>query len=99
MTYNVLLTKENKKFIARVCQWPEIVVEGDTENGVLAMARSGLEKLLFSGRIVQVDIEPEASGHKWSKYAGMFTDDPDWKDFQESVKQYRMDTDSDDTGK
>jgi len=87
------LTKKNQKFIARVCQWPEIVVEGDTEDGVLAMARTGLRKLLFSGRIVQLDIQPEASEHKWSKFAGMFTNDPDWEPFQESVRQYRMETD------
>jgi predicted RNase H-like HicB family nuclease len=95
MTYDILLTKRNKKFIARVCQWPEIVVEGDTEEGALAMAQSGLRKLLFSGKIVHLDIEPEAYEHTWSKYAGMFVDDSDWEAFQESVSQYRMKTNSD----
>ena len=29
--------------------------------------------------------------HPWLKYAGMFADDPDWEDFQESLRQYRED--------
>lgn len=94
MTYDVLLTKKNKKFVARVCQLPQIVVEGDTEEGVLAMARSGLRKLLFGAKIVQLDIEPVTDEHTWSKYAGMFADDSDWEAFQESVSQYRSETNS-----
>jgi len=81
------------KFVARVCQWPEIEVEGDTEEGVLDMARNGLRKLLFCGRLVHLDIKPEEYKHAWSEYAGMFADDPDWEEFQKSIRQYRRETD------
>lgn len=91
MICDVLLTKRNKKFIARVCQYPEIVAEDDTEEGALTMARLRLKNMLFGGRIVKIDTESE---HPWLKHAGMFADDPDWEPFQESVRQYRKKTDS-----
>ncbi|MDM8523628.1 hypothetical protein QUF80_09680 [Desulfococcaceae bacterium HSG8] len=94
MTYDVLLTKKDKKFVARVCQWPEIVAEGDTEDGTLDMVRSGLRNLLFGGRLVQLDIGPEADEHAWSEYAGMFADDPDWEEFQESIREYRREAEA-----
>jgi len=34
MTYDVLVTRKANKFIARVRQWPMIVVEGDSEEEV-----------------------------------------------------------------
>ncbi len=89
MTYDVLLTKKDEKFVAHVCQWPKIVVEDDTEEGVLEMARSGLRKLLSRGRLVQLEIKPDTYEHAWSEYAGMFADDPDWEEFQEFIRQYR----------
>jgi len=96
MICDVLLTKkDNRKFIARVCQYPEIVAEDDTEEGVLAMARVGLKKLLFGGRIVKIDTESEPHEHPCLKHAGMFADDSDWEEFQKSVRQYREETDSD----
>lgn len=98
MICDVLLTKKDKKFVARVCQYPEIVAEDDTEEGVLAMARVRLKKLLFGGRIVKIDIESESYEHPWLKYAGMFADDSDWEPFQESVRLYRKEIDSDKVG-
>ena len=49
MICDVLLTKTDKKFIARVCQYPEIVAEDETGEGVLTMTRARLKKLLFGG--------------------------------------------------
>ncbi len=93
MTYDVLLTKKDEKFIARVRQWPEVVVEDETEEKVLARARADLKTLLAEGRIVQLDLDLEPTGHPWLKFAGMFADDPDWEEFQESIQQYREELD------
>lgn len=93
MTYDVLLTKKDKKFIARVRQWPEIVVEGETEEHVLAQARADLEALLVSGRIVQLELDVKPEEHSWQQFAGMFVDDPDWTAFQQSIQQYRTEID------
>jgi predicted RNase H-like HicB family nuclease len=94
MICDVLLTKKDKKFIARVCQYPEIMAEGDTEKGVLEKARVSLKELLAGGRMVKIDTESGPCEHPWLKYAGMFADDPDWEDFQESLRQYRDEIDS-----
>ncbi|MCP4105710.1 MAG: hypothetical protein GY749_09255 [Desulfobacteraceae bacterium] len=95
MICDVLLTKKDRKFIARICQYPEIVAEDDTEEGVLAMARGKLKNLLSSGRIVRIDTESEVCEHPWLKHAGMFADDSDWEPFQELIRQYRKEADSD----
>ncbi|MBF0227183.1 MAG: hypothetical protein HQK76_17190 [Desulfobacterales bacterium] len=95
MICDVLLTQKDKKFIARVCQYPEIVAEDYTEEGVLVAARSKLKRFLSGGKIVKIDIESESYEHPWLKYAGMFADDSDWEQFQESLKQYRKEIDLD----
>ena len=94
MTYDVLLTKRDKKFIARVRNWPEVVVEGDTEEEVLLKAQADLKSLLINGRIVQLELDVKPNEHPWQKLVGMFADDPDWDKFQESIQQYREEIDT-----
>ncbi len=93
MTYDVLLTKKDEKFIARVREWPEIVGEGETEEEALVKAQADLKSLLVGGRIVQLDLEVKPSEHPWFKFAGMFADDADWDNFQASMQQYREEID------
>jgi predicted RNase H-like HicB family nuclease len=92
MTYDVLLTRKANKFIARVRQWPVIVVEGESEEEVLRQAQADLQALLAGGRIIQLELD-ESKEHPWQPLAGMFADDPDWEAFQESVQQYREEVD------
>ena len=93
MTYDVLLTRKDDKFIARVRQWPVIVVEGDSEEEVLRKAQSDLESPLVGGRIIQLELETQPEAHPWQRFAGMFADDPDWDAFQESMQAYRAELD------
>jgi len=93
MTYDVLVTKRDEKFIARVRAWPEIVAEGDTEQEVLMKARADLKSLLAQGRIVQLEIDVKPDEHPWRQFAGMFADDPDWDEFQASIQQCREELD------
>lgn len=89
MICDVLLTQKDSKFIARVCQYPEIIAEDYTEEGVLIAARNKLKRFLSGGKIVKINIENEPSEHPWLKFAGMFTDDSDWEQFQETLQQNR----------
>lgn len=89
MTYDVLLTKKDEKFIARVREWPEIVVEGETEEESPVKAQADLKSLLVGGRIVQLDLEVKPDEHPWLKFAGMFAGDPDWDNFQAAIQRYR----------
>lgn len=93
MTYDVLLTRKDNKFIARVRQWPAIIVEGETEEEVLRKAQADLQSLLTEGQIVQLELEAKPEAHPWQPFAGMFADDPDWEAFQESMQQYREEID------
>jgi predicted RNase H-like HicB family nuclease len=43
MTYDVLLTKKGDKFVARLCQWPAIVAESDTEEEALRKVQASLQ--------------------------------------------------------
>ena len=95
MTYDVLLTRKEHKFIARVRQWPAIVVEGDTEEEVLRKAQADLQSLLVGGRIIQLDLDAKPEGHPWQQFAGMFASDPDWEAFQASIREYREEIDRD----
>ena len=89
MTYDVLVTKRDEKFIARVRTWPEIVVEGDTEEEALMKAQADLKSHLAEGRVLQLELDPKPDEHPWRPFAGMFADDDDWDEFQASVQQYR----------
>ena len=52
MTYDILLTKQNDKFVARVCQWPVIVAESDTEEEALWKVQADIQSLLAGGLTV-----------------------------------------------
>jgi predicted RNase H-like HicB family nuclease len=93
MTYDVLLTRKEDKFIARVRQWPAIIVEGDSEEEVLRKAQADLQSLLVGGRIMQLELETEPEAYPWQRFAGMFADNPDWDAFQESMRAYREELD------
>ena len=95
MTYDVLLTKQDDKFVARVCQWPAIVAESDTEDEALRTVQAHIQSLLAGGRIVQLEVDIQPAEHPWQQFAGMFADDPDWEAFQASIREYREEIDRD----
>jgi predicted RNase H-like HicB family nuclease len=95
MTYDVLLTKKGDKFVARVCQWPAIVAESDTEEDALRKAKVSLQSLLAGGRIVQLEVDIKPEEHPWQQFAGMFADDPDWEALQASMREHREEIDRD----
>jgi predicted RNase H-like HicB family nuclease len=95
MTYDVVLTKKDSKFVARVCQWPAIAAESDTEEEALRKIQAHLQALLAGGRIVQLEVDIPSKEHPWQQFAGMFADDPDWEAFQTSMRTYREAIDRD----
>jgi predicted RNase H-like HicB family nuclease len=95
MTYVVLLTKKDGKFIARVCQWPVVIAENDTEEEALRKVQANLQSLVAGGRIVQLEVDIPPEEHPWQPFAGMFADDLDWEAFQASLREYREAIDRD----
>ena len=48
--------------------------------------------------IIQIDLEPTTSEtHPWLQFAGMWSDDPTWDEFDAEVKAYRQEIDNLDT--
>ena len=95
MTYDVLVTKKDNKFVARVCQWPAIIAESDTEEEALRKVQADIQSLVAGGRIVQLEVDIQLEEHPWQQFAGMFADDPDWEAFQASIREYREEIDRD----
>lgn len=95
MTYDVWLTKKEDRIIARVCQWPAIVVESDTEEEALRKVKSSIQSLLAGGRMVQLEIDIQPKEHPWKQFAVMFAEDPDWEAFQATIRGYREEIDRD----
>ena len=95
MTYDVLLTKKDDKFVAHICQWPAIVAESDTEEEALRKVQASLQALLAGGRIVQLEVHIKPEQHPWQQFAGMFAEDPDWEAFQASIREYREEIERD----
>jgi predicted RNase H-like HicB family nuclease len=95
MIYDVFLSKKDEKFVARVCQWPAVVAESDTEEGALRKIQARIQELVSGGRIVQVEVDINPEEHPWRRFAGMFADDPDWEAFLTSIREYRVELDRD----
>lgn len=93
MTFDVLLTKKGDKIVARVCQWPAVVAESDTEEDALRKVHARLQSFMAGGRIVQLEVDIKPKQHPWQQFAGMFADDPDWEAFQASMREYREEVD------
>ena len=93
MTYEVFVTSKANTFIARVRQWPVIVVEGESEAEVVRQVQADLQALLAGGRMIQLELEAKPEEHPWQPWAGMCAGDPDWDALQASVHQYRQEVD------
>ena len=94
MTYDVILRKKNNRYIARVRDWPELVVEETSREAAINQMREQLvEYLSAPPEVVQIDVEPMTQANPWLKFAGMWADDSTWNDFLAEVEAYRQETD------
>lgn len=95
MTYDIILRKKQNKYIARVRDWPEVVIEEETREAALTQIRQHLIVYLSqTPEVIPIELEPvEAAEHPWLQFAGMWTDDPTWDDFVTEVATYRQEMD------
>jgi len=95
MTYDVILRKKQNKYIARVRDWPEVVIEEETREAALTQIKQHLTAYLSQApEVVQIELEPVgAAAHPWLQFAGMWADDPTWDDFVTKVAAYRQEID------
>ena len=92
MTYDVILRKKQNKYIARVRDWPEVVIEEETREAALTRIKQHLSAYLSQApEVIPIELEPvETAAHPWLQFAGMWADDPTWDDFVTEVAAYRQ---------
>jgi predicted RNase H-like HicB family nuclease len=95
MTYDVIIRKQQNKYIARVRDWPEVVIEEETREAAIVQIKQQLTAYLSQpSEVIQIELEPAAPGaHPWLQFAGMWADDSTWDDFVAEVAAYRQEMD------
>ncbi len=99
MTYDVILRKKQNKYVARVREWPEVVIEEDSREEAITQMKAQLSEYLSQRpEVIQIDLEPVTHHeHPWLQFAGMWADDPTWDDFVAELEAYRQEIDQADT--
>ncbi len=92
MTYDVILSKKDNTYMARVKEWPDVVVEEPTREEAIRQIRERLvEYLTRQVEVIQIDVElPAKTGHPWLDNFGRFKDDPTFADLQAEIAAYRQ---------
>ena len=92
MICDVILSKENDKYIARAKEWPEVmVVENSRDEAIDQLKSQLLDYLTNRIEIVQVEISlPSQTGDPWLDKFGWFKNDPTFDDLQAEITAYRQ---------
>ena len=91
MTYDVILTKQNNKYVARVREWPEVVVEEQSREAAIDQIKERLvEYLTHQVEVIQIEISPPAGDNPWLKNFGRFRTDPTFAELQAEIAAYRQ---------
>ncbi|MCL4266516.1 MAG: type II toxin-antitoxin system HicB family antitoxin [Anaerolineae bacterium] len=95
MVYDVILSRRNNKYVARIKEWPDVVVEEGTREEALSQVREKLvDYLTHQVEVVQIEVQPPANvDNPWLKNFGRFQDDPTYDDFLAEVEAYRRQID------
>ena len=91
MICDVILTKEKDKYIARVKDWPEVVVEERSRDRAITSVKSRLvDYLTKEVELIQVEVPlPGKTGNPWLDKFGWFKDDPTFDDLQAEIASFR----------
>jgi len=95
MVYDVILTQTNNGFTARAKEWPEVIVEDATREGVLDRIKKRLLDYLTNQiEVVQVELSlPINVANPWLDKFGWFKEDPTFDDLQAEIAAYRQELD------
>jgi len=92
MICDVILRKEKDKYIARVKDWPEVMVEESSRDKAITSVRTKLVDYLDKEvELIQVDVPmPGKTGNPWLDKFGWFKDDPTFDDLETEIASYRQ---------
>ncbi len=92
MTYNIILSQENNKYLAQVREFPQVTAEASSRYLVLQEIRDYLKKYLTKHvEVVQIELDSPLDEEKQRilDQVGRFADDPTFDDLQDEVAKYR----------
>ncbi|MDJ0708277.1 MAG: hypothetical protein QNJ46_33820 [Leptolyngbyaceae cyanobacterium MO_188.B28] len=95
MIYDVILSRENDKYIARAKEWPEVTVVENSRDAAIDQLKSQLlDYLTNKVEVVQVDIPLSTQiRNPWLDKFGWFKDDPTFDDLETEIAAYRQELD------
>lgn len=95
MICDVILSKENNDYIARIKEWPEIVVKENSRAKAIAGVKSKLLDFLKKDvELVRIDVPLDVqTGNPWIDRFGWFKDDPTFDDLETEIALYREEID------
>ncbi len=95
MICDVILSKDNNKYIARVKEWPEVVVEEKSRDQAIIKIKSKLiDYLTKKVELIQIDVPfQKKTGNPWLEKFGWFKDDPTFGNLQAEMESYRKEID------
>ena len=95
MICDVILSKENDRYTARVKEWPEVMVTEDSREKAISSVKSKLlEYLNDDVELVRIEVPVETkTGNPLLDRYGWFKDDPTFDDLQTEIADYRTELD------
>lgn len=93
MTCQALVQRiDNDGYRATALGLPDCVATGETRDEALANLKAAVSAQLANGEIVSLQVEgPESP---WTRWFGMFNNDPTYDDFLAEVAAYRREVDA-----
>lgn len=93
--YDVILSKKKNTYFAQVKEWPEVVAEEESREGVIQRIKARLlEYLTKQVEVVQIEVPlPTTPENSWLDKFGWFKDDPTFDDLQAEIAAYRREID------
>jgi predicted RNase H-like HicB family nuclease len=96
MNYDVILSKKDNKYSARIKKWPEIEACENTRDDAIQQVKTQLLEYLTQQEVEVVQIEiplPSQTDNPWLSKFGWFKDDPTFDDLQAEIAAYRREID------
>ncbi len=96
MLYDVILTRKDNQYFAKVKEWPEIIAYDNRRDEAIRQVQTQLFDFLNQQQVETVQIEVpllNQSNNPWLDKFGWFKDDPTFDDLQTEIAAYRQEID------
>ncbi len=96
MRYDVILSRKENQYLARVKEWPEIMAYDNRRDEAIRLVQTQLLKFITQQQVEVIQIEvplPTQTNNPWLDKFGWFKDDPTFDDLQTEIAAYRREID------